>query len=106
MLSSLVTSRGNVSIPFSSRLDRDLVDRAVANTRRPWAANSRARSWPTPPGEHLDSIKMVVSLSTYLGRRWSRVKRDTWISTNPVMRIDRFDDVGILLNLCAERAGV
>jgi hypothetical protein len=53
MLSALVTSSGNVSIPFSSRLDRELVDRAVANTCRPWAANSRARAWPTPPGEQL-----------------------------------------------------
>jgi hypothetical protein len=75
MLSALVTASGNVSIPFSSRLERDLVDRAVANTRRPWAANSRARAWPTPPGEHLDSIMIKVSLSTYIGPRWSEVGR-------------------------------
>ena len=53
MLSKFVTSRANVSIPFSARLEREPVDRAVAKTRRFWEANSRARAWPTPPGEQL-----------------------------------------------------
>jgi hypothetical protein len=43
ILSTLVTSRLNVSMLFSSRLKRDLVDRAVAKTRKPRAANSTAR---------------------------------------------------------------
>jgi hypothetical protein len=71
MLSALVTSSANVSIPLSSRVERDLIDRAVANTRRPCAANSRARAWPTPPGEHLDSILLWL---VYIEPRWSKVE--------------------------------
>lgn len=53
MLSGEVTSRAKVSMPFSERLFSDFSDRAVANTRRPLAANSRARALPEPPSEHL-----------------------------------------------------
>lgn len=53
MLSELVTSSVRVSMPFSVRFATDLSERAVAKTRRPWAANASASVLPTPPWEHL-----------------------------------------------------
>jgi hypothetical protein len=64
MLAAFVTSSANVSIPLSSKVDRDAVDRAVAKTRMPWAANSRARAFPTPPREHLLKV-MLISSANY-----------------------------------------
>lgn len=55
MLSGWVTSRVRISIPFASSEASDFVDRAVAKTRKPLAANSRAKAWPAPPSEQLYS---------------------------------------------------
>ena len=49
MLDSLVTSRENVSMPWSVRYEIESALRAVANTRRPFCLNSSARAWPMPP---------------------------------------------------------
>ena len=62
MLDAFVTSSAKVSIPLSSKVDRDAVDRAVAKTRIPWAANSRARAFPTPPREHLLEVMFISSV--------------------------------------------
>ena len=53
MLSEEVTSRIRVSMPFSSSPLRDLRERAVAKTRIPLDANSRASAWPALPLVHL-----------------------------------------------------
>jgi len=53
MLSGLVTSRVMVSMPFSAKLPSVLSERAVAKTRKPLAANSKANALPAPPWEHL-----------------------------------------------------
>lgn len=72
MLAAFVTSRAKVSIPISSKLDRDPVDRAVAKTRMPWAANSSARAFPTPPREHLLEV-MLNSPIHYIKKRQFKV---------------------------------
>jgi hypothetical protein len=64
------------------------VDRAVAKTRMPWAANSRARAFPTPPREHLLKVMFISSVMN-LERGVERFPRVTY----PVIRIERFGEV-------------
>jgi hypothetical protein len=64
------------------------VDRAVAKTRMPWAANSRARAFPTPPREHL--LEVMFSSVNYDKKR---CKLFPFRVTYPVIRIERFGEV-------------
>lgn len=61
ILSGFVTSSMKVSIPFSSRLDKAFLERAVANVRKPRAANSNARALPALPAEQLSSNQEVLA---------------------------------------------
>lgn len=65
MLSGFVTSSMKVSIPSSSRLDTAFFDRAVANVRKPRAANSKARALPALPFEQLLWGKEALAKHVY-----------------------------------------
>lgn len=68
MLSGFVTSSMKVSIPSSSGLNTAFFDRAVANTRKPRAANSKARALPALPFKQLLWGKEALAKHVYAKR--------------------------------------
>lgn len=72
-------------MPFSVKFPSVLSERAVAKTRKPLAANSKANALPAPPWEHLITESQRTDATDYKA-----------LDAHPVIRIDLLDDLDMV----------